>query len=125
MHDVERQKIVCVIDDDELVRAFLAERLTASGWRAIEAGSVEEGVALIREHRAQAAVVDILMPDRDGLEAIGQLRKVRPDLRIVAISGGGRVGAEVYLNLASRVGADATLQKPLDEDALLAALEPA
>jgi len=116
------QKTVCVIDDDDLVRAHLAEQLRAAGWRVFEAGTVDEGVALIRQNRAQAAVVDILMPDRDGLEAIGQLRKVRPDLRIVAISGGGRVGAEIYLGLASRIGADAALQKPLDSQALLAAL---
>lgn len=114
-----------MIDDDELVRGFLAEHLGAAGWTVLEAGSVSDGVAMIRDSRAAAAVVDILMPDRDGLEAIGQLRKVRPDLRIVAISGGGRVGAEVYLQLAARIGADATLRKPLDPAAVLAALEAA
>ena len=123
MSEAGARKSVCVIDDDELVRAWIAETLTAGGWRTLEAGAVDEGVSLIREHRLSAAVVDILMPDRDGLEAIGQLRKVRPDLRIVAISGGGRVGADVYLSLAARIGADATLQKPLDGPALLAALE--
>lgn len=122
MVDASEPGTVCVIDDDELVRAHLAEQLKAAGWRVFEAGTVDEGVALIREHRARAAVVDILMPDRDGLEAIGQLRKVRPDLRIVAISGGGRVGADIYLNLAARIGADATLQKPLDGRDLLDAL---
>lgn len=125
MTDAGVHRTVCVIDDDELVRAFLAEQLSAAGWRVLEAESVEDGVSRIRTERAEAAVVDILMPDRDGLEAIGQLRKVRPDLRIVAISGGGRVGADVYLTLAARIGADATLQKPLDPAALLAALEGA
>lgn len=116
-------KIVCVIEDDELVRARLGDMLRDAGHSVFEAESADRGIDLIRSERADVAVVDILMPDRDGLEAIGQLRRTRPDLRIIAISGGGRVGPDVYLNLAKQIGADASLTKPIGEDDLRSAVD--
>jgi DNA-binding response OmpR family regulator len=115
-------KIVCVIEDDDLVRARISDMLKANGHTVFEAESADAGIELIRTEKADVAVVDILMPDRDGLEAIGQLRRTRPDLRIVAISGGGRVGPQVYLDLARQVGADASLVKPVEEAELEAAI---
>ncbi len=116
-------KTVCVIEDDELVRARIGDMLRAEGHTVFEAESADRGIDLIRTERADVAVVDILMPDRDGLEAIGQLRRTRPDLRIIAISGGGRVGPDVYLTLAKQVGADASLTKPIGQSDLRAAVE--
>jgi CheY-like chemotaxis protein len=108
-------KTVCVIEDDELVRSRISDMLRAHGHNVFEAESADQGIDLIRSEKADVAVVDILMPDRDGLEAIGQLRRTRPDLRIVAISGGGRVGPQIYLDLARQIGADASLVKPISE----------
>jgi CheY-like chemotaxis protein len=108
-------KTVCVIEDDELVRSRLADMLRERGHNVLEADSADRGIDLIRTEKADVAVVDILMPDRDGLEAIGQLRRTRPDLRIVAISGGGRVGPQIYLDLAKQIGADASLTKPIEQ----------
>jgi len=115
-------KTVCIIEDDELVRSHLADLLREGGHEVHEADSAETGIELIRAHKADVAVVDILMPDRDGLEAIGQLRRTRPDLRIVAISGGGRVGPQIYLDLAKQIGADASLVKPIAQADLEAAV---
>lgn len=116
-------KTVCVIEDDELVRARIGDMLRADGHTVFEAESANRGIDLIRTERADVAVVDILMPDRDGLEAIGQLRRTRPDLRIIAISGGGRVGPDVYLTLAKQIGANASLTKPIGEADLRTAVE--
>jgi len=116
-------KTVCVIEDDELVRARLGDMLRAGGHRVFEADSADRGIDLIRTEKADVAVVDILMPDRDGLEAIGQLRRTRPDLKIIAISGGGRVGPQVYLDLAKQIGANSSLTKPIAQDDLQAAVE--
>jgi len=115
-------KIVCVIEDDELVRARLGDILRDGGHTVLEADSADRGIEMIRNEKADVAVVDILMPDRDGLEAIGQLRRTRPDLRIIAISGGGRVGPQIYLDLAKQIGADTSLTKPIDEGDLRAAV---
>ena len=116
-------KIVCVIEDDELVRARLGDILRAGGHTVFEADSADRGIDMIRNEKADVAVVDILMPDRDGLEAIGQLRRTRPDLRIIAISGGGRVGPQIYLDLAKQIGADTSLTKPIQDSDLQAAVE--
>lgn len=115
-------KTVCIIEDDELVRAHLADVLRAAGHTVHEAEGAADGIELIRSNKADVAVIDILMPDRDGLEAIGQLRRTRPDLRIVAISGGGRVGPQVYLDLAEQIGADTSLKKPIADADLQAAV---
>jgi CheY-like chemotaxis protein len=115
-------KTVCVIEDDELVRSRIGDMLRSNGHKVHEAESADAGIELIRAEKADVAVVDILMPDRDGLEAIGQLRRTRPDLRIIAISGGGRVGPQVYLDLARQIGADASLVKPISEADLEAAV---
>lgn len=115
-------KIVCIIEDDDLVRARLADTLRGDGHDVFEAHGASDGIELIRSNKAEVAVIDILMPDRDGLEAIGQLRRTRPDLRIVAISGGGRVGPQVYLDLAKQIGADVSLVKPIEDSDLKAAV---
>lgn len=115
-------KTICVIEDDELVRAHLGDMLRMAGHRVLEADSADRGIEMIRTEKADVAVVDILMPDRDGLEAIGQLRRTRPDLRIVAISGGGRVGPQIYLDLAREIGADISLTKPIAQNDLQAAV---
>ncbi len=115
-------KTVCVIDDDEIVRVQLADILRNAGHTALEAHSADDGVSLIRKHRAEAAIVDILMPDRDGLEVIGQLRREAAQVRIVAISGGGRLGPRAYLDIARQLGADVALAKPVTASDLLEAL---
>jgi CheY-like chemotaxis protein len=77
---------------------------------------------LMKLHHCHAAVVDILMPDRDGLNFILEVRRTRPDLRIVAISGGGRLGAGPLLSMADGLGADAVLAKPFSPSELEIAL---
>ena len=62
------------------------------------------------------------MPDREGLETIQQLRQSGSDTKIIAMSGGGSIKPEEYLEMAERVGADRTVEKPLDRQALLTAV---
>lgn len=89
------------------------------------AASVETALEQMKARHCDAAVVDILMPDRDGLNFILEVRKIRPDLRIVAVSGGGRIGALPLLKMAAGLGADATLVKPFSATDLGLALRPA
>ena len=86
----------------------------------------EVGGAASRLHRRKPAdllVTDIIMPRQEGLETIMELRRDFPDLKIIAISGGGRGKAADYLEIAGRMGADMTIEKPIDPDALLRAIE--
>ncbi len=115
---------VCAIDDDPLMLEHLAEMLNGLGFQVVTAVDVETGLKLVREQGSDAAVIDILMPDRDGLNFIMEIRLTRPDLRIVAITGGGRVGAGPLLKMANGLGADMTLVKPFSASELALALKP-
>lgn len=113
---------VCAIDDDLLMLQHLESMLTDLGFEVVSAADVKTAFQLMAEQPCDAALVDILMPDRDGLEFIIEARRVRPDLRIVAMTGGGRLGATSLLRMADGLGADATLVKPFSASELKAAL---
>ena len=96
--------------------------LAGLGFEIVTAPDVDTAIERMSLQHCDAAVVDILMPDRDGLNFILEIRKTRPDLRIVAISGGGRLGAGPLLRMADGLGADATLVKPFSSSDLEQAL---
>jgi CheY-like chemotaxis protein len=115
-------RLVCVVDDDDLVRETIALNLQDMGFETV---ALAEGAAVaetIAQRPFDALVVDVLMPGMDGYAVIKQVRQVRPDMRIVAISGGGPVEPSKYLHLASLLGVDATLSKPFGREDLRAAL---
>ncbi len=113
---------VCAIDDDPLMLTHLGDMLMGLGFEVVSAPDVKSAFDLMSVQRCDAAVVDILMPDRDGLDFIMQARRDYPGLRIVAITGGGRVGAGPLLRMADGLGADMTLVKPFSASELEAAL---
>lgn len=113
---------VCAIDDDLLMLQHLESMLTEMGFEVVSAADVKTAFRLMSEQPCDAALVDILMPDRDGLEFIIEARGVLPGLRIVAMSGGGRLGAASLLQTAAGLGADATLIKPFSSSELEQAL---
>lgn len=113
---------VCVIDDDPLMLKHLEAMLTGLRWQVVSSPDVNAALKQMTTYHCDAAVVDILMPDRDGLNFILEVRQTRPDLRIVAISGGGRLSAGSLLAMAKGLGADATLAKPFSSSELEFAL---
>ncbi len=114
-------KKVCVIEDDPLMLQHVGGMLTELGCEVLLAETVDQAHALVREHRPDAAVVDILMPDKDGLNFIMETGRESP-MRIVAITGGGRLGPGPILKMAEGLGAHATLVKPFSKDELRLAL---
>lgn len=114
---------VCAIDDDPLMLRHLEEMLTKLGFEVVSAPDVDTALEQMNRQHCDAAVVDILMPDRDGLNFILEIRRTRPDLRIVAISGGGRIGAGSLLRMAEGLGANATLVKPFSASELEVAVK--
>ncbi|HEY3890247.1 MAG TPA: response regulator [Caulobacteraceae bacterium] len=115
-------KLVCIIDDDELVRAKIGQDLRALGFDAVEVADSRDLLQLLAERPVDAVVVDLVMPDKDGVELIAEIRRGWPKVRIVAISGGGRIGPNLYLKIARQMGADACLTKPVRAAALADAL---
>ena len=111
--ELSRSLRVLVIEDDADVRALLKEMLAALGH---ECATAIHGIAGLESYRAgefDVVITDLLMPEQEGLETIGELRRIDPDVRIIAISGGGRIqGPHEVLLQASALGAQATLGKP-------------
>ena len=110
---------VLVIDDDEGVRLTLQHVLASNGYAVWTASDGVEGVELARRCAADIVLTDLLMPKRDGIETIGILKQENPKLKIVAMSGGRRMGQGEVLETAARSGADRIIAKPFDMMALL------
>jgi CheY-like chemotaxis protein len=110
---------VLVVDDEESVRGVLCENLAACGFDVSMARDGFEAMTMIEEGQPPHVVVtDIIMPRKEGLEMIIELRRRYPGVRLIAISGGGRAKSADFLQMAARLGADAVIPKPLDIDEL-------
>lgn len=103
---------ILIIDDDASVRLTLRSTLEAVGHVVTEAADGSEGIEQFIAESSELVITDILMPNKEGLETIMNLRKIKRNLRIVAISGGGRIKAVDFLEAAKDLGADAVLKKP-------------
>lgn len=113
---------ILVMDDDGPLREALRVVLEGAGYDVMEAPDGEAGLRLQREHPADLVLVDIFMPERDGLEVIQALRVESPQVKIIAVSGGGRTGQIEVLRAAAGLGAARTLVKPFDPRELLRAI---
>jgi CheY-like chemotaxis protein len=113
---------VLVIDDDEQVRALLHEILDRAGFEVLEASNGVEGLKLYRNQPADLVITDLIMPEKEGVETIMELRRQFPDARIIAISGGERTGGRDYLPIAAKLGARRTVAKPFSRQEILAAV---
>ena len=109
------KKRVLVIDDDASVRQTICEIVEICGYEAFGAGDGESGLALLNESNLPHIVItDIIMPHKEGLETIMEIRKKFPNIKIIAISGGGRTKVMDYLAMAKKLGCDAVITKPID-----------
>ena len=112
---------VCLVDDDPILLDLLENMVAEAGHQPVPAPDVRSALGLLADG-IDAAVVDMLMPEQDGVEFIMAARRAYPKLRIVAISGGGRVGTGALLAMARGLGADAVLAKPFSASDLKTAL---
>jgi DNA-binding response OmpR family regulator len=115
---------ILIIDDDAVMRKMLRLSLEAEKFNVITAANGREGIALFRDREPALVITDILMPEQDGIETIRQIRHERFDAKIIAISGGGRIGRSDLLSIAKKLGADETLAKPFERKDLLALIRP-
>lgn len=110
---------ILVIDDDDMVRDSLALLLRDQGYDVFTASDGYRGMAVFASARPDMVVTDILMPDQEGIETIRRIRSERPDIKIIAMSGGGRIIDIDVLDMARKLGADDVLAKPFDPEQLL------
>ena len=104
--------VILIADDDTMLRTTMRKMLEASGHAVLEATSGLEAEEIVGRERVDLLITDIIMPDKEGLMLVRDLKKSLPDLRIIAMSGGGRAGAFTLLEAATQFGANAVLKKP-------------
>src|SRR5215217_6262281 len=102
---------ILLIDDDDLLRSVLAKSLGHAGYTVIQAIDGQQGIELAHAASVDLVITDLLMPVQEGVETIIKLKRQRPSLPIIAISGGAS-NSPLYLEIAARVGAKRILAKP-------------
>lgn len=115
---------VLIVDDEEAIRQLIRSTLEQAGYKVQEAANGKEGLSQYRESPADLVIMDILMPDQDGLESILTLRREFPTAKIMAITGGSdMIGILNFLDVARMLDARRTLQKPFEMQQLLDAVQ--
>ncbi|HZZ56421.1 MAG TPA: response regulator [Opitutaceae bacterium] len=106
------QRSILIVDDEPSVREVMEITLRRAGHQVFGVANGEKASRRMREQSYDVVITDLLMPERDGLELIRELRQNYPGTRIIAVSGGGRVAGQQYLQLAKGMGAHGLLAKP-------------
>ena len=113
---------ILIIEDDSAVREFLESLLERAGFEAVTAANGKEGVEIFNASTVDLVITDIIMPEKDGIETIMDMKRLNPTLKVIAISGGGRSEPEDYLHSARLLGADQTVKKPFNNEDILRAV---
>jgi len=113
---------ILLVDDDDSFRKMLRLTLTKMGYDVVEARDGKEALVLHHQLSPDLVLTDLIMPEKEGLETIEELRRVYPGIKIIAMSGGGRLSATNYLKVAKLMGADRILAKPFSNDEMALAL---
>ncbi|WP_026988885.1 response regulator transcription factor [Fodinicurvata fenggangensis] len=113
---------IIVADDEEAVRTFITRYLEQAGHHVIAARDGTEVLSIIESQNVDAVILDILMPEKEGLETLIELRQRGKAFPIITISGGSGSQNSDYLELSEKLGANCSLQKPFSGEALVTAL---
>ena len=105
-----------IIDDESEVRSLLTRTLTQAGYEVVAVASGDEGTRACRQQSFDMVVVDMVLPEKDGLETMMEIRRGSPKARIIAMSGAPRAPIMDPLSLAMKLGAVAILTKPFTPD---------
>ena len=115
---------ILIIDDDDQFRAMVRTMLEKAGYNDIEeAANGNIGMKLFRQHPSDLVITDIVMPDKEGIEMIIELTRDYSRIKIIAMSGGGRIGPHGYLEMAKHLGASRALAKPFKHSDLIDAVQ--
>lgn len=114
---------ILLVEDDDLVRDMLTQILTRSSHQVISAANGEEATEILKTIEPDIMVTDIIMPKKSGVTLISEVRDKHPNMEIIAISGGGRLDPTGYLDLSESLGASVSFEKPIDNSALLMAID--
>jgi DNA-binding response OmpR family regulator len=114
---------ILVVEDDPLFCKMIDKVLNNHGFEVHTLANGDEADRKLREESFDLLITDILMPGKEGIELIADIKDTRPDMKILAMSAGGMVGRSSYLELAEASGADSVIDKPFTPDELLEKIE--
>jgi CheY-like chemotaxis protein len=115
------KKRILLVDDDPAIRVLYTRVLASAGFDITTAQHGKEALAIVPDFQPDLVVLDLVMPEQEGIETILKLQRANRSLPILAISGA--IGAKEYLNVASLLGARRTLAKPITPEQLLQAVQ--
>ena len=113
---------ILIVDDDEVLRRMLCQVLVQAGYEVLAAVDGAAALELYRQQPVDLVITDLIMPHKEGIETILELRRLKPDQKILVMSGGGRIAPAVYLALARPLGAAMALAKPFASEEFLEAV---
>lgn len=114
---------ILIIDDDDFLRQSYATALKQQHYDVVELNSGCKAIQTIISDSPDIVLTDILMPDCDGIEVISRIRKHDDSIKVIAMSGGGRIDSNFYLDMAKALGVVAVFEKPFSLKKLLEAIE--
>lgn len=113
---------ILVADDDTQMREMITEALKIAGYTVEGVSNGTEALDLLKKKEFDLAIIDIVMPEKDGIGMMRELRRDYPKLKFFAISGGGRIGPTQYLEVAESLGASRTFVKPFERKEMMKAV---
>jgi len=114
---------ILIVEDDNDLRTMLKVSLSRRRFTVLEAENGKEALTHFKPSVTDLVITDLIMPDEDGLKVIMRIRELKPSIKIIAISGGGKAGPGSYLNLAKALGADAIYSKPFSVNDMIFKIE--
>ncbi len=114
---------ILVVDDEPGIRELLVIMLESAGYAVTPSQNGIEAPKILAAQKFDVVITDLLMPERDGLEFITEVRKTFPEVKIIAMSGGGRIARDSYLRIAKNFGAHLLLEKPFNQSSVVAAVK--
>ena len=113
---------ILLVDDDEQFRVMLSEALTGEGFLVREASDGRQGIKHYAERPTDLVITDLVMPEKEGLEMIVEIKLLNSEVKIIAMSGGGRGSSQNYLKMAKAFGAQLVIAKPFSHREILEAI---
>jgi len=113
---------ILLVDDDDQLREMLSEALTGEGFLVREASNGAQGLKHYAEQPTDLVITDLVMPEKEGLEMILEIKLLNGEVKIIAMSGGGRGSSLNYLKMAKAFGAQLVLPKPFSHREILNAI---
>ena len=120
---IQKMARILIIDDESVIQDLLVDMLEREGYETITASDGKEGMRIYRENPTDLIITDLIMPKKEGIETIMELRRDFRDVKVIAMSGGGMNDSDTYLQIAKTIGVEKTLAKPFNRKELLRAVQ--